>query len=63
MAVGAAAGAGEVGEEMKIVDFPESKEGYIDGERDHGDGVTLPKSSTCKVWATLLQMMRTQVMF
>lgn len=46
-----------MGEEMKMVGFLEGKEVYIPGERDHGDRVTLPKSSTL-----LLQIMRTHVM-
>ena len=57
----AAGGAGEVRKEMKMVDFLEGKEGYIPGERDHGDGVTLPKSSASKGWTMLLQIMRTHV--
>lgn len=57
-----AGGAREVGEEMKTVGFLEGKGVYIPGERDHGDRVTLPKSSTCKGWTTLLQIMRTHVM-
>lgn len=51
-----------MGEEMKTVGFLEGKEVYIPGERDHGDRVTLPKSSTCKGWTMLLQIIRTHVM-